>query len=192
MIVTLNGTFAAKSPAQVVMEVHGVGYAVNLPLSTFERISGQAEGRLWIHQMLGEAKDELYGFVSHEELEIFGLLVSVTGVGGNTALTIMSALTVDEIQAAIANAQREVLIKIKGLGPKTADQVILQLKSKMPKTEPLDLWSADSEIVEESVSGLVSMGYQKVVAKKAVEAAMKAGATDVATIIRSSLKNLSK
>lgn len=191
MIVSLYGKFLGVNPTYIIVETYGVGYGVHIPLSTHSAIAGQSEGRLWIWQVLGEDKDVLYGFHTTEEREMFGLLLSVSGVGGSTALLMLSSMSVPDLQAAIANGQESVLVKLKGVGPKTAKQVIVDLKDKMPKLDPLKT-ETENPAADGAVEALVQLGFQKTVAKKAVADVVSQGVEDLNEIVRKCLQILSR
>jgi len=197
MIVSLTGKFAAISPSMVVLDVHGVGYAVNIPLSTFSEIEGHAEGRLLIyHRFLQNGEQSLYGFFSKEESQMFGHLLGVSGVGGSTALLMLSGMSVEDLQHAIATEKVAVLEKIKGIGKKTAGLIVHELKDKFPKTERgpnIEMFVADTELRDAAVDGLQALGFKKTEALKVVEFVLsKTPDACLSDLIRSSLQQMSK
>ena len=200
MIVNLNGKLSSATPSQATLDVHGVGYAVAIPLSTFSEIDGHSEGRLLIHHHFSQTGEQkLYGFYSEEERSMFKHLLSVTGVGGSSALLMLSGMSVDELQHAITSENHKMLEGIKGVGKKTAAQIILALKDKFPKVEAVsdtsDLFAATPLLRTQAVDGLMALGFKKAESTTAVENVMKQKGYENLTlsdIIRFSLQQLSK
>lgn len=192
MITKLTGRYEGIKPTQAEITVHGVTYAVNIPLSTFQEIDGHAEGALRIHHRFSQTGEQtLYGFYSEEERDMFVLLIGVNGVGPSAALNMLS-IPVFDLQAAISNGQESVLVKIKGIGAKTAKQVVLDLKSKMPQVAPLELALSSNPHREDAVLVLIGMGQNKNNAQKIVDAVLEEGVTEHDAIIKRSLQMLSK
>lgn len=172
MIAYIRGKFVEKTPANVVVEtVGGVAYNVNISLATFSQIKNVESGVLYTHYVVKEDGQILYGFSEEEERTLFRLLISVNGVGGNTARLILSSLSVGELMNAIATENVNLIKSVKGIGLKTAQRIILDLKDKMSKTaiEPNDKISVSYNNNKfESLSALVSLGF----AKNSVEAVL--------------------
>lgn len=172
MIAYIRGKFVEKTPANVVVEtVGGVAYNVNISLATFSQIKNVESGVLYTHYVVKEDGQILYGFSEEEERTLFRLLISVNGVGGNTARLILSSLSVGELMNAIATENVNLIKSVKGIGLKTAQRIILDLKDKMTKTaiEPNDKISVSYNNNKfESLSALVSLGF----AKNSVEAVL--------------------
>lgn len=172
MIAYIRGKFVEKTPANVVVEtVGGVAYNVNISLATFSQIKDVESGVLYTHYVVKEDGQILYGFSEEEERTLFRLLISVNGVGGNTARLILSSLSVGELMNAIATENVNLIKSVKGIGLKTAQRIILDLKDKMTKTaiEPNDKISVSYNNNKfESLSALVSLGF----AKNSVEAVL--------------------
>ncbi len=196
MYAYLKGEIAFRSPAYVVMEVNGVGYHVNIPLSTFTAIQGQERGTLYTHLIVKEDSHTLYGFATQVERSMFTQLIGVTGVGATTAQLILSSMTVDEVRAAVIGEQAHVLQRVKGIGAKTAKQIILDLKNKLSKESPdagvMLLNMADSAVREEAISALMSLGFNRIAVQKALNAVTKEhpNASKVEELVRLALRAL--
>ena len=196
MYAYLKGEIAFRSPAYVVMEVNGVGYHVNIPLSTFTAIQGQERGTLYTHLIVKEDSHTLYGFATQVERSMFTQLIGVTGVGATTAQLILSSMTVDEVRAAVIGEQAHVLQRVKGIGAKTAKQIILDLKNKLSKEAPdagvMLLNMADSAVREEAISALMSLGFNRIAVQKALNAVTKEhpNASKVEELVRLALRAL--
>ena len=177
MYAYLKGEITYRSPAFIVVEAGGVGYHVNIPLSTFTAIGGQERATIYTHLIVREDAHTLYGFATQVERSLFVQLIGVTGVGATTAQLIMSSMTVDEVRAAVIGEQAHVLQRVKGIGAKTAKQIILDLKSRLSKEAPdagsLQLSALDSQAREEALSALVALGFQRIAVQKALNAVMK-------------------
>ncbi|MBK8427433.1 MAG: Holliday junction branch migration protein RuvA [Lewinellaceae bacterium] len=196
MYAYLKGEITFRSPAYVVMEVNGVGYHVNIPLSTFTAIQGQERGTLYTHLIVKEDSHTLYGFATQVERSMFTQLIGVTGVGATTAQLILSSMTVDEVRAAVIGEQAHVLQRVKGIGAKTAKQIILDLKNKLSKEAPdsglMLLNMADSAVREEAISALMSLGFNRIAVQKALNAVTKEhpNASKVEELVRLALRAL--
>ncbi len=166
----IEGEIILKTPASVVIKDGGTGYFINISLHSFSSISDSSFLRLYIHQVVREDAHILYGFVSPEEREIFRQLISVSGIGPNTARIILSSLSPDEVREAILQGNVPVLQGIKGIGAKTAQRVIVDLKDKIGKSEGLDelFLSERNTIREEALSALVALGFGKKQVEKTV------------------------
>ncbi len=196
MYAYLKGEITYRSPAVIVVETGGVGYHINIPLSTFTAIGGQERTTIYTHLIVREDAHTLYGFATQVERSLFVQLIGVTGVGATTAQLIMSSMTVDEVRAAVIGEQAHVLQKVKGIGAKTAKQIILDLKSKLSKEAPdagaLQLSALDSQTREEALSALISLGFQRIAVQKALNLVMKdsPNLSRVEDLIKAALKTL--
>ncbi len=196
MYAYLKGEITFRSPAYVVMEVNGVGYHVNIPLSTFTAIQGQERCTLYTHLIVKEDSHTLYGFATQVERSMFTQLIGVTGVGATTAQLILSSMTVDEVRAAVIGEQAHVLQRVKGIGAKTAKQIILDLKNKLSKEAPdagvMLLNMADSAVREEAISALMSLGFNRIAVQKALNSVTKEhpNASKVEELVRLALRAL--
>lgn len=167
----ISGKVAEVSPAHVVIECGGVGYMVNISLVTFTKIQQLSEVKLYIHENIREDAFIFYGFFDKDERELFKLLISVSGVGANTARMMLSSLSVDEIAAAIASDNVNTLKGIKGIGLKTAQRIIVELKDKIDKRaiDPKNLFLQNNTIREEALSALVMLGFVKGASQKVID-----------------------
>jgi len=193
MITHLKGRLVEKTPTHVVIECNGVGYKVHISLHTFSLISDSENVKLFTYLLVREDSHTLYGFYEPSEREIFTLLISVSGVGASTARTMLSSLSPSQVQDAIAMNNVAVIQSVKGIGAKTAQRVILDLKDKILKVYAMDDVSAVSSNTnkEEALSALETLGFtrkqtEKVCQKIIVE---DPNAT-VESIIKLALKNL--
>ena len=196
MYAYLKGEITFRSPTFIVVEAAGIGYHVNIPLSTYTAIEGQERTTIYTQLIVREDAHTLYGFATQAERGLFNQLLSVTGVGANTAQLILSSMTVDEIRAAILGEQAHVLQKVKGIGAKTAKQIILDLKSKLTKDasegSPVLLPSVDNAVREEALMALVSLGFNRIAVQKALNNVMKdsPNLSKVEELIKLALKTL--
>ena len=133
MIGYLDGKLTMKTPTDVYVDCHGVGYHVHISLNTFAQIEKLEKVKIWTYVHTNDDGQTLYGFYEQKEREMFGLLISVSGVGPNTARLVLSHMPVDEIASAIASENEVALNRLKGIGPKTAKRIILDLKDKVVK-----------------------------------------------------------
>jgi holliday junction DNA helicase RuvA len=199
MFAYLKGDLTFKSPAVITLEVHGVGYHINIPVSTYTAIAGLEKATIYTHFHVKEDAHTLYGFATQTERNTFVQLISVSGVGPNTAQLILSSMTVDEIRAAIIGEQAHLLQKVKGIGAKTAKQIILDLKDKLTKESPDGPvvfpigGSSNNTIREEALSALVSLGFNRINVQKALNSILNEnpGVTKVEELIKFALKSLS-
>jgi len=189
----LRGKIADSSPAHVVIDVNGVGYFINISLNTFTNLSGKSEVSLLIHENIREDAFTLYGFSDDIERNLFRHLISVSGIGANTARMMLSSMVPEEISNAILTGNVAVLKAIKGIGAKTAQRVIVDLKDKLGKTsaDAKIFATVDNTIREEALSALVMLGFNKGSAQKVIDKILT-GSTDekVESVIKQALKML--
>lgn len=159
----IEGDFVEKSPAHMIVEASQLAYFINISVFTYSQLSNQNKGRLYLHFVVREDAQILYGFASREEREIFRLLISVSGVGANTARLILSSLSSTEVTQAILAGNVSVLQGIKGIGAKSAQRIIVDLKDKVGKGAGIDelFISQDNTNREEALSALVALGFPK-------------------------------
>ena len=174
----ISGSLTELSPTYAVVEAAGVGYYINISLQTFSAIEGAESVRLYVHFIVREDAQILYGFATRQERELFRLLISVSGVGGNTARMILSTYSTSELRNIISTANAVLLKNVKGLGLKTAQKIIVELSGKMVDLglEAKAVKSAgevDNEVFNETVAALVMLGFQKGASEKAVKALLK-------------------
>jgi Holliday junction DNA helicase RuvA len=192
----ISGSLTELSPTYAVVEAAGVGYYINISLQTFSAIEGAESVRLYVHFIVREDAQILYGFATRQERELFRLLISVSGVGGNTARMILSTYSTSELRNIISTANAVLLKNVKGLGLKTAQKIIVELSGKMVDLglEAKAVKSAgevDNEVFNETVAALVMLGFTKVNVNKAVSAVLKEKpSASLEEIIKLSLKRL--
>jgi Holliday junction DNA helicase RuvA len=197
MIGQLRGKLAEKRPNQVLVDVGGVGYVVLVPLSTFAALGElHTEVTLLIHTHVREDALSLYGFVSSREKHLFELLLSASGVGPSLALKILSGMSVDELVPAIRGSDLGRLTKIPGVGRKTAERMVVELKDKLEAVVievERPAASSPAGVEADVVSALVNLGYETRIAEKAVEEARKeTGAGNFEKLLRGALQALSQ
>ncbi|MBS2097753.1 Holliday junction branch migration protein RuvA [Carboxylicivirga linearis] len=187
----ISGRIAEASPAHVIIDVNGIGYLLNISLNTFTRLEGKTEAQLFVHENIREDAFQLYGFADPAERELFRHLISVSGIGANTARMMLSSLTPDELRGAILTGNVNQIKGVKGIGAKTAQRVIVDLKDKLSK-EPIDqkiFAEQDNTIREEALSALVMLGFAKNSAQKAIDKILKENSSaKVEEVIKQALK----
>ena len=166
----IEGDFVEKSPAHLIVQAGHLAYNIHISVFTYSQVSSQSSGRLYIHFVVREDAQILYGFAGREEREIFRMLISVSGVGANTARLILASLSPDEIAQAILAGNVTVLQGIKGIGAKSAQRIIVDLKDKVGKGAGIDelFFSQDNTSREEALSALVALGFPKKTVDKAL------------------------
>jgi Holliday junction DNA helicase RuvA len=173
MIAHLRGKLLAKSPQSIIVEASGVGYEVAISIPTYTGLPAEgAEVSLHIYTHVREETLALYGFVSVEEKRLFEKLFSVSGIGPKLALTVLSGLSPERLVAAIRSQDHATLTRIPGIGKKTAERVVLELKDKLEGLGPTVAAGAITPVAEDVVSALVNLGYQRPAALKAMENAL--------------------
>jgi Holliday junction DNA helicase RuvA len=193
MITHIQGKLVEKNPTDVVIECNGVGYAINISLHTYSQISDNEHLKLYTHLQIKEDAHTLYGFSSLMEREIFRLLISVSGIGANIARTMLSSLTPAQIKEGIAREDVAMIQAIKGIGAKTAQRVIIDLKDKVLKVHGIDEVSVskDNTNKNEALSALEVLGFVKKQAERVVDKILVSHPdATVETIIKQALKNL--
>lgn len=193
MITHLQGKLVEKNPTDVVIDCNGVGYILHISLNTFSKIPDQENVKLYTHLQVREDAHTLFGFSSLAEREIFRLLISVSGIGASTARTMLSSLTPEQVQHAIAGGDVPTIQSIKGIGAKTAQRVIIELKDKILKTYDLDevLQVRNNTNKDEALSALEVLGFTKKQAEREVDKIIRSEPeATVEVIIKQALKNL--
>lgn len=194
MIAQLRGSLGDKRPNQVLVDVGGVGYLVHIPLSTFYALGDlHSSVTLLIHTQVREDAISLYGFLSAREKHLFELLISASGVGPVLALKILSGMSVDDLVPAVRSGDLARLTRIPGVGRKTAERMIVELRDKLAAMEVPDHEKSSPTTVDETevVIALTNLGYDRAVAKKAVEAVQRNGApNEFEPVLRASLHRL--
>ncbi len=174
MITHLHGKITEKTPTHVVIECNGVGYFVKISLNTFSVIPNDGTIKLYTQLQIREDAHTLYGFNQRQEREMFNHLISVSGIGANTAILMLSAMSADEIANAIVNDQVDIIKSIKGIGLKTAQRVIVDLKSKMEKVEfsSENIFTSNNTNKFEALTALSALGFDKKKAELAINKVM--------------------
>ncbi|MDG1571011.1 Holliday junction branch migration protein RuvA [Robiginitalea sp. M366] len=193
MIDQLNGRLLEKYPTHLVVECAGVGYLVHISLNTYGTLPEGEQLRIYTHLQVREDAHTLFGFSTPQEREIFRLLISVSGVGASTARTMLSSMTPAQVRDAIASGNAGAIQSVKGIGSKTAQRVILDLKDKVLKIYDTDEVSlkTDNTHREEALSALEVLGFARKPAEKVVDKALKQDPDlSVEGIIKTALKNL--
>ena len=171
----IQGKLVEINPVYAVVDTGGTGFILQITLNTFTKISGLQNCKLYVHQVIREDAHVLFGFADQEERELFRLLISVSGVGPNTARLLLSSLNVTELKEAIVMGKVGVIKSVKGIGEKSAQRIIVDLKDKMDKgtawTQIVEI--SHNTIREQSLSGLVILGFPRKVAEKAVDEVIK-------------------
>lgn len=195
MIAFLDGLLAFKEPTNVVIDVHGVGYSVNISLQTYVTLPGGGDRvKLFIHHLFREDLQALYGFASADEKSLFLDLLGVSGVGPNTALGMLSAMQPADLRLAILGENVRAVQAIKGIGAKTAQRIILELRDKMKRAGvvpdgPSYRQTAANPVRDEAMAALMALGFPKATAEKSVDDALRADATlTVEAVIRQALR----
>lgn len=174
----ISGSIAEVSPTYAVLEAAGVGYYINISLQTFSAIESSEQARLWVHFIVREDAQILYGFATRQERELFRMLISVSGVGGNTARMILSTYSTSELRNIISTGNAVLLKNVKGLGLRTAQKIIVELSGKMvdlgveQKAQKV-VAESNNEVFNETVAALVMLGFQKAASEKVVKALLK-------------------
>lgn len=193
MIDYIKGDIVELSPAHAVLEAGGIGYHINIALSTYSELNGKNNTKLYVYEAIREDAYVLFGFLTKEERSLFLLLISVSGVGANTARMILSSIMANELQNAIITGNVSILKSIKGIGAKTAERIIVDLKDKVSKVEfsAQGIPAANTAISEEAVAALVMLGFTQAMAQKAVKKVMDSDPQQkIEQIVKQALKLL--
>lgn len=194
MIAFIKGEINYKSPSLIHLETHGIGYEVNISLQTYSHLKELDKVKLYTYLSVREDSHTLYGFFEMGEKKLFSHLISVSGIGPNTALVVLSTMPIEEVRSAIANENVAAFGKVKGVGPKTAKRIILDLKDKIIK-EGVDKTVITSDlgntVHQEALSALVSLGFQKNIIQKLITKSYTPGIS-VEELIKNVLKQVSK
>ena len=196
MIAYLKGKITFKKPTYIYVECGGVGYHVNISLNTYQAIEDKEDIKILTYLQVKEDSQALYGFYDERERNLFVLLISVSGVGVNTARVMLSGMSVDDMRSAIIHEQVATLNKIKGIGPKTAKRIILDLKDKVLKdgavVDSLSP-SISNTMADEALSAMIALGFPRNTVNKQLNAIManQTNITQVEDLIKAALKQLS-
>jgi Holliday junction DNA helicase RuvA len=195
MIDYIKGSLVEITPTDMVLECYGIGYKILISLQTYEALNSRSESTVYIHHYLREDEELYYGFATKDERELFRLLIGVSGIGASTARMMLSSLTSDEIRNAILSEDINKIKSIKGIGLKSAQRLVLELKDKVVKgagTDNSPLFQTGSPgVTEEAITALVMLGFTKANVNKAVTAVLKESpSASLEEIIKLSLKRL--
>tara|TARA_Y100001947_G_scaffold135246_1_gene122909 strand:- start:516 stop:1097 length:582 start_codon:yes stop_codon:yes gene_type:complete len=193
MITHVKGRLVEKAPTSVVIESNGIGYLINISLNTFSQIPDNENLKLYTHLQIKEDSHTLYGFYTIKEREIFRLLISVNGIGSNIARTMLSSISPDQIIDAISRENVSLIQSVKGIGSKTAQRVIIDLRDKILKVYDLDegITSSNNTNKEEALSALEVLGINKRSSERLVnKIVLENPDISVESIIKETLKNL--
>jgi len=189
----IKGAVISLKPSHVILETNSIGYFITISLNTYTQLNGKENVKLYIHQVIREDAHLFYGFATESERELFRMLISVSGIGSNTAIMMFSSLSPDEISQAILNENVVLLKSIKGIGIKTAQRVIIDLKDKVGKSPASEqiVASADNTLRNEALSALVMLGFAKKPAEKELDKILAAQPNlSVESVIKLALKSL--
>lgn len=191
----IRGTMAELNPAMAVIEAGGVGYSIIISLQTYTSIGSANEAKLYVHYVVREDAQLLYGFFTKTERDIFRHLIAVSGVGGNTARMILSTFSPDEVASIITTGQAEVLKSVKGLGLKTAQKIIVELRDKIggisSSSSSLPMSGAGNQGYAEALSALTMLGFTRAASEKTLSALCKENpSASVEDLIRMALKKM--
>ena len=193
MITHIQGKLVEKNPTEVVIDCNGIGYLLNISLNTFSQIQDKENIRLYTHLQVREDSHTLFGFSSLAEREIFRLLISVSGIGASTARTMLSSLTPKQVREGIATEDVALIQSIKGIGLKTAQRTVIELKDKILKVYDIDdvSVSQNNTTKDEALSALEVLGFNKKQSERVIEKFMASQPNaKVETIIKEALKSL--
>lgn len=188
MIASLTGILKSKNPTEILIEVHNIGYTVNIPLSTYEKLGNIGSSiSLLIHFHIREDTLQLFGFFTEDERRLFKLLISVSGIGPKIAQSILSGINVQELKAYLISGNADALTSIPGVGKKTAERLIVELRDKIGKgvteTEPVPPTGAAGAAMRiEALQALVSLGYNQQIAEKAIRMVLKEAETSTISV----------
>lgn len=198
MIAYLKGKLAYKDPTFVIIDISGIGYQVKISLQTYSQIKDEEQIMLLTYLHIKEDGHTLYGFKEESEKKLFLNLISISGVGPNTALMILSSLNADELEYAIIHEEVKTIQNVKGVGIKTAQRIILELKDKVKKEALVDsaitpsaFGKTNNKIREEALQALLTLGFPKAAAEKNIAAVLKKSGPEISLeeLIKASLKN---
>jgi Holliday junction DNA helicase RuvA len=189
----IKGDINELTPTAVIVENHGMGYYINITLNTYSQLSGHKSAQLYLHQVIRDDAHLLFGFKDLKERDVFRLLISVSGVGANTARVMLSSLTSEEIKKAIFSNNSKTLQDVKGIGAKTSQRIIIELKDKIGNEDELGeiVLPENNTIREEALSALVMLGFAKHTVAKVLDKVIKANVpASVEELIKVALKQL--
>ncbi len=195
MIGYLKGKIILKKPTQIILEVNGVGFLINIPLSTYYKIEKRDEAELYIYMKVREDQIALFGFADLDEKEIFEKIISISGVGPKAALAILSGLSLDELYEAVEKQDASRLSRVPGIGSKTSERVVLEMKDKIKRRGerliPSLIVSKDDELKGDLINALINLGYNINESKNVVDKVLRNNVSgDFVIMLKESLKML--
>lgn len=191
MLNHLTGRLIEKNPASIVVECHGVGYLLNISLNTYSKITAEENIRILVHLQITEDAHTLYGFADEDERRLFRLLITVSGIGCNTARMMLSSMNVDEIENCIVSEDVVKLKSIKGIGEKTAQRAILELKGKLKKDGVIPSVFSHIKVKDEAMAALLTLGFARNTVDKTLDSLLKKNpVSTVEELIKQALKSL--
>ncbi len=186
MIASLTGRITSRKPDNVIIDVNGIGYQINVSLHTLSSLPAEgSEVFLSIYTHVREDTIQLYGFISEDEKKIFITLLGISGIGPKMGLTILSGISHDDFLNSIENEDVAMLCRVPGLGKKTAQRLILELREKLPVAT-----GVRDKLYEDTLSALVNLGYKKSIAQQSIEKVYKKDFNDIESLLRETLKQL--
>lgn len=196
MITYIKGEITFKTPTFIIVEAAGLGYHINISLHTYSQIEKMERVKILTHLQIKEDSHTLYGFAEADERTLFVQLIGVSGIGPNTAQVLLSSMNPDELKSAIISEDLVAFKRVKGVGPKTAKRIILDLKDKVMKESGdtgLTFSPQDNTVRDEALSALVTLGYNRIQVQKVLNKLLKqqAGIDNVETLVRIALKQMS-
>lgn len=187
----IKGALAHSSPSTVTIDVHGLGYRLHIPLNNYSKLPQQGTQMLfYISTVIREDSHKLYGFLTQKERDLFEHLISISGIGPKTALALIGHMELHDLQTAISLGNVALVCKIPGIGKKTAERLIVEMRDKIIDIAHAPLGKAEPRVLTDAISALVNLGYNAAHAQKAVKAAMTASSTEpqLALLITSALR----
>lgn len=191
MLNHLSGRLTEKNHATIVVECNGVGYLLNISLNTYAKLGNEENVRILVHLQISEDAHTLYGFADEEERRLFRLLITVSGIGCNTARMMLSSMSVEEIEHCIVAEDVHRLKSIKGIGEKTAQRAILELKNKLKKEGSLPSVLSHLKVKDEAMAALLTLGFARNTVDKTLDSLLKKNpVSSVEDLIKEALKSL--
>jgi Holliday junction DNA helicase RuvA len=192
MIAYIEGPITVKSPTYVIIDAQGIGYQINISLHTYEQIGKMDTARLLTIPIIREDSHQLYGFFKEDERELFRLLIGISGIGPNTARTMLSSLAPEELKGAIIRGDVSLMKTMKGVGPKTAQRIIVELQDTLKKNsaEEFTTISEKTRIIDEALSAMMMLGFARPLAEKSISKIIREnpGTLTVEELIKQALK----
>jgi len=193
MIGYLTGKIISSKPTQILLDVNGVGYAIKISINTFEKLTGKNTVSLYIYTNVKEDSITLIGFYSEAEKEMFELLISISGVGPKSALSLLSGISTDDLKQAIITSNIERIVAVPGIGRKTAERLILELKNKVKDIKEEGITSTKPSAHKEAIAALTTLGYNLTSSEKAVNKMLtEFPECSIEELIKRTLKELNK